>query len=137
MFLLSNLPKTTKDKRRRGRGDKQAGKGNKGQVKRSGKMRIGFEGGQKSLTKLIPKYRGYNFKGKVILSKEKRVLSLTVLNKYFTENEIVSLESLREKKLIFKQTRIIRVIKSGEMSMKLKFSDDIYLTKGVKEILKK
>jgi len=136
MFLLSNLPKTTIPKKRVGRGDKNAGKGNKGQVKRSGKMRIGFEGGQKSLTKLIPKYRGYNFSGKVVLSKEKKVLSLTILEKYFKENDTVSKASLLEKKLVFKQTKIIRIIKSGELKIKLKFADDIYLTKGVKEALK-
>jgi large subunit ribosomal protein L15 len=135
MFLLSQLPKTTKDKRRRGRGDKNAGKGHKGQVKRGGKMRIGFEGGQKSLVKLIPKYKGYNFSGKVVLSKEKKVLSLTVLDNHFKENELVDKASLLERKLIFKQTKIIRVVNSGNLNKKLNFSEDIYLTKGVKKLL--
>jgi large subunit ribosomal protein L15 len=64
IIQLNNLEKTTqKRKQRVGRGvgsnrGKNCGLGNKGQSKR-GHVRIGFEGGQKSLIRRTPKFRGF------------------------------------------------------------------------------
>lgn len=65
--MLNNLPKTTANSKRRGRGygsgkgGHTVGRGQKGQKSRSGykKPRPGFEGGQMPLSRRLPKFKGF------------------------------------------------------------------------------
>ena len=135
MFSSNSLPKTATSKKRIGRGGKwgkNATKGNKGQLKRAGKTRVGFEGGGRSLIRRTPKLRGYNFNGKS--TRDMTVLSLTILDKNFEEGDNINLDVLIAKNIIDKKIKRVRIIKAGQTAKKFKFDDSIYLTKGAKEI---
>lgn len=139
MIELHNLPSLeNKTKQRVGRGGnrgKNSGKGNKGQKKRAGKMRIGFEGGQKSLIRRTPKIRGYNFSASV--DKNKATIPLSYIASNYKDGETLNLATLIEKKVVHKDIRNVRIIKSGDVTIKLniELADNIYLTKGAKEAL--
>lgn len=136
MFTLHNLTKTTTKKRKRiGRGEgsglgKNAGKGHKGQLKRSGPKKITFEGGQRPLVRHLPKFAKVESFDKADIP----VYSLTVLDKLFDDGETLDFATFQAKGLADKGTSQIRIIKSGSLNKKLKLSDDekIYLTKGAK-----
>jgi len=133
-ITLNNLSKITTSSKRVGRGGKfakNAGKGHKGQQKRAGKTRIGFEGGQQSILKRTPKFRGYNFKAKT--KRNLAVLSLTVLSKNFQDGEEVNLASLQAKSIVSPFIKSVRVINSGTLSKKLVFGSDIYITKSLRK----
>jgi large subunit ribosomal protein L15 len=142
MFTLSNLPKTvTKRARRIGRGigsgkGKNAGHGHKGQIKRSGgrKAPVGFEGGQTSMLQRTPKYRGYNNPGKANL--DLVVLNTGVLDRFFDDGATIDVETLSEKGLTNKFTGRVRIIKKGDTKKKFTFGEEVYLTKGVAEMMK-
>ncbi len=138
MFGLNNLKKIVKRRKRVGRGEgsnrgKNSGKGHKGQTKR-GHVRIGFEGGQKPLIRRLPKVRGF----KSYDRKNKATLTLSALDKKFSKGEEVSMATLLEKGLITKLIKKVRIVNTGTLSNPLKFKeeDSIYLTKGVKGIIK-
>lgn len=140
MITLHSQPKiTTKKRKRLGRGNgsgvgKNCGLGNKGQVKRAGKMPVGFEGGNASLMKRTPKYKGFEPRAK----QNRAVLTLGRISSYFDENDVVSIETLLSKGLITNKVNDVRVINSGEYTKKLNFAKEsgIYLTKGVIEVIK-
>lgn len=68
-FNLYSFVKITKKKKKLGRGDKTAGRGTKGQkARKSGRVRIGFEGGQNPFYLRFPK-KGESRK----LTKKKRI----------------------------------------------------------------
>lgn len=134
MFSLNTLPKTVAKKQRIGRGNnrgKNSGKGNKGQQKRAGKTRVGFEGGGQSLIRRTPKLRGHGFAPAT--SRQTAVLSLTMLEKTFIEGETVSLATLLEKALISDKITKVRIINSGNLTKKLKVdqNENLHLTKSV------
>jgi len=139
MLTLSNLVKTTTKKRKRlGRGEgsrlgKNAGKGHKGQLKRSGKRRITFEGGQKPLVRRVPKFG----KTEKPVRPKTLVFSLSVLDKLFNDGETLDFSTFEAKGIDTKFCKQIRIIKSGNLTKKLKISEDpkVYLTKGVKEVI--
>lgn len=134
------MPKTTTTNRKRvGRGQgsnrgKNSGKGNKGQVKRAGKMPVGFEGGNNSLMKRIPKSKGFK-----VRDNNKQAISLTLgrINTAFESKEIVSLDTLKVKGIIDSKTKKVRIVKTGEYTKQLTFeeSEFLYLTKGVRDVI--
>ncbi len=135
MLTLQSLPKTTAKKQRVGRGGnrgKNAGAGHKGQLKRAGKTRVGFEGGQKPLTRRTPKFKGYQFAGK----KSKQIISLpnSYIEKFFNEGDEITLQKLKDTKAVELTVKKVRVIYSKPFTKKLTFdtnSDTVYVTKGV------
>ena len=141
MFTLSNLPKTVqKVSRRIGRGigsgkGKNAGHGHKGQIKRKGgrKLHVGFEGGQASLIKQLPKYRGYNNNGKRNL--DLVVLSSSMIDRSFKVGDSITVELLRELGFINPKVNRVRIIKTTETMKKVSFGDNIHLTKGILELI--
>jgi large subunit ribosomal protein L15 len=140
MFALHSLPKSTQKKSVRvGRGEgsnrgKNSGKGHKGQTKHGGKVRIGFEGGQKPLIKRIPKLRGFK---RIDYKTTEVTLSLSVLDKNFKDGEQISLETLKSKNLITTKTKKVRVIKAGTITKKLSLvpGEPIHLTKGARQYI--
>ena len=111
---------STRESFRVGRGPgsgngKTAGKGHKGQNARSGGgVRPGFEGGQLPLYRKLPK-RGFNNK----FATEYAIVNVETLNKYFQDGDVVTLETLLDKKIIRKAFDGLKVLGDGELTKKL------------------
>ena len=120
-----------KARRRVGRGigcglGKTAGRGHKGQKSRSGGYhKVGFEGGQMPLQRRLPK-RGF----KSHLLKYNAEVSLTDLQRLGAAE--VDMLTLKQAKLIGEMTKVVKVIKSGELSIKVAISGGIVATAGAK-----
>jgi large subunit ribosomal protein L15 len=141
MITLNTLPKATaKSRKRVGRGQgsnrgKNSGQGDKGQVKRSGKMPVGFEGGMRSLMKRTPKSKGFKIN---IGHRKTSEVTLGRINDAFADGDIVSFQTIIAKNLANEKIKKIRIINSGEYTKKLTFADEVelHLTKGVQDIIK-
>ena len=120
-----------KARRRVGRGigsgiGKTAGRGHKGQKSRSGGYhKVGFEGGQMPLQRRLPK-RGF----KSHLLKYNAEVSLTDLQRLGAAE--VDMLTLTQAKLIGEMTKNVKVIKSGDLSIKVAISGGILATAGAK-----
>jgi large subunit ribosomal protein L15 len=120
-----------KARRRVGRGigsglGKTAGRGHKGQKSRSGGYhKVGFEGGQMPLQRRLPK-RGF----KSTTAKYNAEVSLSDLQRLGAAE--VDMLTLKQAKLIGEMTKNVKVIKSGELSIKVAISGGILATAGAK-----
>jgi len=118
-------------KRRVGRGigsglGKTAGRGHKGQKSRAGGYhKVGFEGGQMPLQRRLPK-RGFKSQS----AKYNAEVTLGELQRLGAAE--VDLLTLKQAKLIGEMTRNVKVIKSGELSIKVALSGGILATAGAK-----
>ena len=116
---LSPAPGSVKDVKRIGRGHgsgqgKTAGKGHKGQNARSGGgVRPGFEGGQTTLARRIPK-RGFNN----IFATKYAIVNVSDLNK-FTDGTVVDTELLVASGLVKKVYDGVKILGNGELTAKL------------------
>jgi large subunit ribosomal protein L15 len=117
-------------KRRVGRGigsglGKTAGRGHKGQKSRSGGYhKVGFEGGQMPLQRRLPK-RGF----KSHLLKFNAEITLTTLSKLGLAE--VDLLTLKQAGLVPELAKVVKVIKSGELTTAVKLTG-IGATAGAK-----
>jgi large subunit ribosomal protein L15 len=124
-----------KDRKRVGRGKgsgmgKTATRGEKGQKSRSGyKSKRGFEGGQMPLHRRLPK-RGFTN----IFAPETQEIALSTISANFADGETVSLETLREKKLVSSKIERIVILASGELTKKVTVAVD-RVTKGAREAI--
>ncbi len=126
---LHSLPKRNnrvRPKRRVGRGygstsgGHTAGRGQKGQKSRSGhKSMVMFEGGNVPFFRRMPKYRGFKNVNKVVY----QPINVDILEENFNEDEIVSIDTLREKGLIRKGTKAVKILGLGELNKKLVIQD--------------
>ena len=94
----------------------KAGKGDKGQNSRSGGgVRPGFEGGQMPLYRRIPRkgFSNYPFK------REYDVINVSTLEKKYSDGETVSVETLKEKRILKKKFASVKILGEGELSKKL------------------
>ena len=126
--MLNNLRKIKQKKLRVGRGigsgkGKTSGRGVKGQKSRSGVAIKSFEGGQMPLYRRLPK-RGFKS-----LQKKNMVaiLNLSKLQNIFdkTKNEIkgnIDLNILKEKKLINKKFKKLKILGTGEIKKNIEIS---------------
>ena len=120
----------TRERRRIGRGigsglGKTAGRGHKGQKSRSGGYhKVGFEGGQMPLQRRLPK-RGF----KSHLLKFNAEISLTALNNLGLAE--VDVLALKQAGLVSELAKVVKVIKSGEISTAVKLSG-VVATAGAK-----
>ncbi|AXX64100.1 50S ribosomal protein L15 [Bombilactobacillus bombi] len=116
---LQTSPGSRHSRKRVGRGTssgfgKTAGRGQKGQLARSGgKTRIGFEGGQMPLFRRMPK-RGFNN----INRKEYAIVNLDDLNQFRAGTE-VNARVLLEAGVIKKELSGIKLLANGELKKKL------------------
>ena len=116
---LSPNPGSTKDIKRIGRGHgsgqgKTAGKGHKGQKARSGGgVRPGFEGGQTTLARRIPK-RGFNN----IFATEYAVVNVADLER-FVDGTVVDTELLKASGLVKKELDGVKILGNGEITKSL------------------
>jgi len=137
--MLNNLKPTegsrkTKKRRCRGLGSglgKNGGSGNKGQNSRgTGKVRLGFEGGQLTLWRRLPK-RGFSN----VNSRKYAVINLDVLDK-FNNGDKIDLTVLVEKGYIDKEYDGLKVLGQGSLSKKLEVSAKKFST-SAKEAIEK
>ena len=124
---LDNLTKINKKKIRVGRGigsgkGKTSSRGHKGQKSRSGVAIKSFEGGQMPLYRRLPK-RGFKSLNKNITA----ILNLskiqTILDK--SKNDIknsLDLKILKEKKLVNKKFKKLKILGTGEIKKNLEIS---------------
>jgi large subunit ribosomal protein L15 len=105
-------------RRRVGRGigsglGKTAGRGHKGQKSRAGGFhKVGFEGGQMPLQRRLPK-RGF----KSVTARYNDEITLADLQRLGADE--VDLLALKQAGLVGDQTKVVKVIKSGELSKKV------------------
>ena len=110
-----------KKKLRKGRGiaagqGASCGFGMRGQKSRSGRpTRPGFEGGQMPLYRRVPKLKHFE----IINQKNFSIVNLDKLSD-FKDNDVVNLESLVKKGLIFKPKFPLKILGSGTVNVKLK-----------------
>ena len=120
-----------KARRRVGRGigsglGKTSGRGHKGQKSRSGGYhKVGFEGGQMPMQRRLPK-RGF----KSHLLQYNAEVSLRDLQRLGAAE--VDMLTLKQAKLIGESIRVVKIIKSGELSIKVAISGGILATAGAK-----
>ena len=133
---LNNLEKTNTSKIRVGRGigsgkGKTSGRGVKGQKSRSGVAIKSFEGGQMPLFRRLPK-RGFNS----INKKKIAIFNLSdienfIKNKKIKTNEEVNIKSLKEKKLIKKDLKLLKILGKGDLKEKIKITSN-FVSKSAK-----
>jgi large subunit ribosomal protein L15 len=105
-------------RRRVGRGigtglGKTAGRGHKGQKSRAGGFhKVGFEGGQMPLQRRLPK-RGF----KSVTARYNDEITLADLQRLGADE--VDLLALKQAGLVGDQAKVVKVIKSGELSKKV------------------
>lgn len=122
LFELEANPGARKARKRIGRGQgsgngKTAGKGQKGQLSRSGGGKgPGFEGGQTPIYKRIPKRGFTNINRKVYA-----VVNLSDLNR-FEDGAVVNPETLKAAGLVKKELAGIKVLGNGNLEKKLTVS---------------
>ncbi|NOQ50187.1 MAG: 50S ribosomal protein L15 [Mycoplasmataceae bacterium] len=107
---MKPTPGSRSKKKRVGRGDKTAGRGENGQKSRAGySKKIGFEGGQNPLYLRLPK-RGFNN----VNRKEYDVLNIGELNELnFSE---INLETLKKAKVIKNSVKLLKILGDGELT---------------------
>ncbi|MBO7730256.1 MAG: 50S ribosomal protein L15 [Lachnospiraceae bacterium] len=119
---LSNLHPAEGSKQsnnfRRGRGHasgngKTAGKGHKGQKARSGRPRIGFEGGQMPLYRRLPKRGFTNINTKEIVG-----INVSALNR-FEDGADVTIETLMDIGLVKHPRDGVKILSKGNVTKKL------------------
>ena len=109
-----------KKKLRKGRGiaagqGASCGFGMRGQKSRAGRStRPGFEGGQMPLYRRVPKLKHFE----IINKKSYSIINLNKLSN-FKENDIVNLDSLVKKGLLFKPKYPLKILGNGELKVKL------------------
>lgn len=99
-----------------GVGGHTVGRGAKGQKSRSGhKSLVMFEGGNVPFYKRMPKYKGFNAANKI----ENQVINVEVLSKEFIDGDIINVEVLRNKGLVRKNSKSVKILAKGELNKKL------------------
>jgi len=103
-------------------------RGMKGQRARSGGKAGLRAHAFKELMQSTPKSRGFkSFKIKPV------TVTLSALNKFFNDGDTVSIETLREKNIISKNTKSAKVVTTGELQKKL--TVNIPATKSAAELI--
>lgn len=126
-----------KERTRRGRGDASghgnySGKGIKGQKARSGVSGLKRIGMKNQLILQTPKLRGFK-SGKT----KNKPLNLDDINSNFKEGEIVSPETLVEKKLIKKKNIPVKILGDGELEIKKLEVKGMAVSSGAREQIEK
>lgn len=124
LHKLKNVERRTPGDKRVGRGvgsgkGKTCGRGTKGDKARSGyKRRLGNEGGQLPVFRKTP-IRGFT-RGRFL--EDRFAINLAMVDKYFSENETVSLASLKEKRFISrKENPKVKILGEGDLSKSINF----------------
>ena len=120
LSTLKSNSGSRKKKLRKGRGiaagqGASCGFGMRGQKSRSGRpTRPGFEGGQMPLYRRVPKLKHFE----IINQKNFSIINIDKF-KDFKDNDIVNLDTLVKKGLIFKPKFPLKILGSGKVNVKL------------------
>jgi large subunit ribosomal protein L15 len=122
---LSNIPRRKNRKmpgKRIGRGygsgvgGHTVGRGTKGQKSRSGhKSTVFFEGGNRPLFSRLPKFPGFKPINKI----EWAAVNVSVLQEEYKAGDSVTIDSLKEKGIVRKRVNNVKILGSGELTIKL------------------
>ncbi len=119
-------PKGTRSYKRivgRGRGShrgKTSGKGHNGQNARSGGgVRPGFEGGQMPIYRRVARRGFSNYPFRKIVTP----VNLSALQRVFKSGETVTLQSLKDRRVVKKHTEMVKILATGEVKKKLTVKD--------------
>ena len=124
-----------KKKLRKGRGiaagqGASCGFGMRGQKSRSGRpTRPGFEGGQMPLYRRVPKLKHFE----IINQKNFSIVNLSKLSE-FKDNEIVNIDSLVKKKILFKPKFPLKILGNGDIKVKLKVQAHAFTKDAISKI---
>ena len=142
-MILSNLKNTNYTRKRRkllGRGPgsgsgKTSSRGHKGAGSRSGyKRRYGYEGGQMRLFAKLPT-RGFT-RGRFL--KPVMEINFKEINRLFQDGEVVSLQTLLEKKFITKNFNgKLKILANGDVEKKVSFEANLFSKTAIKKIEEK
>jgi large subunit ribosomal protein L15 len=128
--------KSSKTKKRVGRGNSSgkgmtAGRGMKGQKSRSGgkggTKRLGFKQGLQK----IPKVRGFNSPKPKL-----ETVTLATINRLVSENSVVTPDFLKRKKVISHPDRGVKVVASGKLEKKVIIKGCVGTKKAIEAIEK-
>ena len=141
MITLNNRDKINKSKIRVGRGigsgkGKTSGRGVKGQKSRSGVAIKSFEGGQMPLYRRLPK-RGFNPISKIniaILNLEK--IQSFIDKKSINTGDTVNSDLLKKLKLINKNSKLLKILGTGEIKDKINIEADLASKSAVQKLEK-
>lgn len=98
-----------------GHGGHESGRGTKGQNSRTGGgVRLGFEGGQTPIWMRFPK-RGFHNYTRI----EYACVNLDTLERVFPENAQVTLQKLRERRIIKGRSKHLKILGRGELTKPL------------------
>ena len=132
MINLAQLENTTRPKKKiqrvgRGVGSKRGKtccRGGKGDSARQGwRKRFGYEGGQVPLYRKLP-IRGFTRGTFVSPSK---AITLALIEEHFNDGDIVSYETLREKKMVPRRLPGgIKILANGELTKKVKIEANAF-----------
>ena len=134
---LKNNPGSTHRRKIVGRGPgsgmgKTSGRGEKGQKARSGaSIPVYFEGGQNPLYKRIPR-RGLNNKRFTV---RYNIVNVSALN-IFEDETVVTKELLKEKGLVKKELKGLKILGNGELTKKLTVKANIFTNSAINKIEK-
>lgn len=126
----------TKNKKRKGRGlsagqGKTAGRGTKGQKSRAGhNIPNRHEGGQTPLSMRLPKLPGFKSR-----HAKAAVFSVEKIGQLFKANEIVSIATMQEKRIIPMSCRKVKILLGGKIDHKVTIADDILMSEKAKEMI--
>ncbi len=135
MAIINNIKTKNKrkGKKRIGRGGKKgtySGRGMKGQKARAGRK---IKPQEKQTLMKLPKLRGYRFNS---IKTKPSVITFKIIEKYFKENEEVSLKTLINKKIISKNTKEAKILLKGKLTKKIIVKGLLISKKAKEEILK-
>lgn len=139
MLQLEKLTQITKKTKRKGRGGDRggtSGRGNKGQRARTGGTHeLGhlFEGGQMPLSRRIPR-RGFSNRE---FKKEYVVLNLEVLEEKFNAGDEVTLQALKDLRLVKgNKGFFVKILGNGSLTKKLTVNADAFSQSAIEAIEK-
>ena len=141
MTTLNTIDKSLKKKIRVGRGigsgkGKTSGRGIKGQKSRSGVAIKSFEGGQMPLYRRLPK-RGFNPIKRIKVAKiNLDKIQIFLDKKIIDSKELINKDLLKKLKIINKNSKILKVLGSGEIKEKINIEADLVSKSALKKIEK-
>lgn len=118
---------------RGGKRGKTSGRGTKGQKARAGRK---IRPEMRDVIKRLPKKRGYRFKS---IQPKPVIISITMIEKNYSDSEEISPKTLLEKKLIslrdFQKKRV-KILSGGSLSKKISVSGCLVSRSAIEQIQK-
>lgn len=116
-----------------GVGGHTVGRGSKGQKSRTGhKSLTFFEGGNVAFFRRMPKYKGFNQSRKI----ENDVVNVNTLEKEFKAGEVVTIDALKEKGIVKRNSQNVKILGKGDIKIKLNI-EGIAVSSAAKEKIEK